>query len=515
MNRFLNICLLLLMGSYATSGQTEGFSYQGIMRDGANPANANYDFEFRLFTAEVGGSHVITQRQTVAVVNGLFTAKLDLGVAFTGPDRWLEIGVKPAGSGTYQTLSPRRQVLSAPYAIRSFVAATAETAANATQLGGIASGGFIQNTTTQQPLASFNISGSGVVAGGFTAGGIATPSISLGGTMVVHSAGNIQITTGPRTGIFREESVKFQDVGQTNVSTGVTTEATNQLINIGANSGREGTFNSGVDGFWLRLDSRPAFAGVHIFKKANGSGTESELLTITPSGDLGIGTNAPESKLHVSGANEILSTGAGAGIKFRDRASASSNDDWNWYSTGNIARFWRAGVGDLIAVTPSGNVGIGNPNPNDRLNVNGNVSLLLSTGGSTNVCQTSATFRLATCSSSIRYKRDIDPFTPGLDLIRRLRPVAFNWIESGMRDMGLVAEDVAKLEPLLVTRNEKGEVEGVKYDRVGVVLINVVKQQQAEIDQLRQKVTKQEDRLDSLIKVLCSMNANAAVCPKE
>ena len=47
-----------------------------------------------------------------------------------------------------------------------------------------------------------------------------------------------------------------------------------------------------------------------------------------------------------------------------------------------------------------------------------------------------------------------------------------------MLDMGLVAEEVNAVEPLLTTTNTSGAVEGVKYDRVGVVLINAVKEQQ-------------------------------------
>jgi hypothetical protein len=43
---------------------------------------------------------------------------------------------------------------------------------------------------------------------------------------------------------------------------------------------------------------------------------------------------------------------------------------------------------------------------------------------------------------------------------------------------------VATIEPLLVTRNEQGQVEGVKYDHLNVVLINAIKEQQARIERL-------------------------------
>jgi hypothetical protein len=85
------------------------------------------------------------------------------------------------------------------------------------------------------------------------------------------------------------------------------------------------------------------------------------------------------------------------------------------------------------------------------------------------------------CVSSRRYKTNIARFGFGLDLVRRLRPITFDWKEGGKHDLGLIAEDVAAIEPLLVTYDSKGQVQGVKYDRVGVLLVNAVQEQQAQI----------------------------------
>ncbi|MEK6303501.1 MAG: tail fiber domain-containing protein [Acidobacteriota bacterium] len=112
--------------------------------------------------------------------------------------------------------------------------------------------------------------------------------------------------------------------------------------------------------------------------------------------------------------------------------------------------------------------------------------------GSLSVCRTVVN-ELANCSSSLRYKTNIAPFNSGLSLVNRLRPITFDWKTGGMHDLGLGAEDVAAIEPLLVTYNKDGQVEGVKYDRIGVVLLNAVREQQAQIislqtqlDELRQ-----------------------------
>ena len=200
-----------------------------------------------------------------------------------------------------------------------------------------------------------------------------------------------------------------------------------------------------------------------------------------------------EQKFHVVG-NEILSTGASAGFKFRDRGSATSAGDWVWYSAGNVARFWRAGVGDLLTVTTSGAVTIG-----------GVVTLnSVGSAGGLQLCRNLFN-QISQCSSSLRYKSNVAALDSGLELINRLHPVTFDWKQNGERDLGLVAEDVAKVEPLLVTHNDKGEIEGVKYDRIGVVLLNAVKEQQ-------QIIERQQQQIEALMKLICASRRKAEAC---
>ena len=148
--------IVFIAGLVHAQSPTE-FTYQGKLIN-TGTSTTNYDFEFRLYdgTPTLLGT---LQRPNVPVSNGVFVVKLDFGNQFTGAPRYLEISVRNAGSGSFTTLSPRQQITSAPYNIRSL------SAANADQLGGIGAGGFIQNTTSQQP-ANFNISGNGIIAVG-------------------------------------------------------------------------------------------------------------------------------------------------------------------------------------------------------------------------------------------------------------------------------------------------------------------------------------------------------------
>jgi hypothetical protein len=123
--------------------------------------------------------------------------------------------------------------------------------------------------------------------------------------------------------------------------------------------------------------------------------------------------------------------------------------------------------------------------------------------------------QISTCSSSLRYKTNIAPFSSGLNLVSRLRPITFDWKEGGTKDLGLGAEDVAEVEPLLVTYNERGEVEGVKYDRVAVVLLNAVKEQQVQIQTQQKLIRQQQSTIDGLKKIVCPQNLNAEICQEE
>jgi len=76
-----------------------------------------------------------------------------------------------------------------------------------------------------------------------------------------------------------------------------------------------------------------------------------------------------------------------------------------------------------------------------------------------------------------------------------------------MRDLGLGAEDVEKVEPLLVTYNEKGQVEGVKYDRVAVVLLNAVNEQQAQIEKQQTENESLKDQIEAQKKQLATLQA--------
>src|ERR1017187_8897795 len=124
----LFILLALLVGVNQTAAQdSTAFTYQGQLQDGGTNANGIYTMIFKLYDSSSGGNQIssaVTTSPTLA--NGLFTVNLDFGAnAFIGYARWLDITI--TNGGMTQTLSPRVQVLPAPYA--QFAAAAGKISA--------------------------------------------------------------------------------------------------------------------------------------------------------------------------------------------------------------------------------------------------------------------------------------------------------------------------------------------------------------------------------------------------
>ena len=92
----------------------------------------------------------------------------------------------------------------------------------------------------------------------------------------------------------------------------------------------------------------------------------------------------------------------------------------------------------------------------------------------------------------------------------------------GAYDIGLAAEDVAKAAPFFAFRNKEGVVEGVRYERLNMVLINAVKEQQAQIEDQSSKIEDQSSKIkaqqkqiDALTRLVCASNKGADICKEQ
>src|SRR6266542_5628279 len=152
-------------------------------------------------------------------------------------------------------------------------------------------------------------------------------------------------------------------------------------------------------------------------------------------------------------------------------------------------------IGAGAFVSTSNTIALGRAGGSDTVVVPGKLEVdTLGLAGSTNLCLNGSN-RIAPCSSSLRYKPRIQPFLGGLNIINRLRPISFTWRDGGMRDVGLGAEEVERVEPLLTFRNKEGEIEGVKYNQLSAVLVNAIKEQQQQIRELQSQISSLRNQL--------------------
>ena len=536
----LSILVVALWYNVLTvAAQTTAFSYQGQLNDGGSPANGSYDIQFKLFDSLTAGAQVgsTVSVTNVAVSSGIFTVTLDFGAsAFPGANRWLEISVRLAGAGTYTTLTPRQALTSTPYALKSLSTTTADGLSAAcvgcvssTQIGA-GSGNYIQNTTTQQVGSNFNISGNGLIGGNVgigptppatrldAAGTIRstaqTVPTSGAGLEVIFSDHNGYLTSYDRTGgRYRPLNLNGSTLSLNTISGGEV-----QIPEVGMQIGVSAT---ATDNFYFGsnvINGR----GLRLFNGNSGFGTH--LLTVLPNGNVGIGINAPQQVLHVNGNSEILSTGSGAGFKFRNRASASPTDDWTWYSAGSSARLNYAGT-DMLKIgkqTPFGGVGPGfvvigegvgydsemGAAPTYKLIVEGSAEVYqnLNIGG----CIEIGPFVIAgICSSDLRLKRQVTPFPNLLDKVTRLQPVHFYWRAeeypnrhfSNEQSFGLIAQEVEEVLPELVTKDEEG-YRAVNYSKLPLMMLQAIKEMKAEQDLLKQQNAALQTRLATLEQML-------------
>jgi hypothetical protein len=97
-------------------------------------------------------------------------------------------------------------------------------------------------------------------------------------------------------------------------------------------------------------------------------------------------------------------------------------------------------------------------------------------------------------SSSIRFKENIKPLEPALGKVEQLNPVTYNKIGVAEEEIGLIAEEVAELFPEVVTYNEAGQPQGIQYQRLSVILLKAVQEQNAVIAALTERVNKLENK---------------------
>jgi hypothetical protein len=110
--------------------------------------------------------------------------------------------------------------------------------------------------------------------------------------------------------------------------------------------------------------------------------------------------------------------------------------------------------------------------------------------------------QLGTTSSSRRFKKEIKPMDQTSEAVLSLKPVTFHYKSdaTGTAQFGLIAEEVAKVNPDLVVRDADGSIYTVRYDAVNAMLLNEFLKAHRKVEEQERKIQEQESTITQLKK---------------
>lgn len=120
--------------------------------------------------------------------------------------------------------------------------------------------------------------------------------------------------------------------------------------------------------------------------------------------------------------------------------------------------------------------------------------------------------QLGVLASSERYKTAIESLGSDTDKLMELRPVSFHLKTDpkGAVQYGLIAEEVDKVYPELVIRDDSGKIQGVRYEELAPMLLNEVKKQQQTIAAQTAHAAAQDREIEYLKKMVLETQAGLA-----
>lgn len=376
-------------------------------------------------------------------------------------------------------------------------------------IGGIPSGGYKLQVTNGSVYVGVNSDATnGLVESNgplFVRTNAAEPIIfgtGSGGTerLRITSAGNVGIgTSSPSYQLNTSKAGGVGDAGQlvrfTNTSTG---------NSLGPFHLTLGTAN------YFALNPGMVLASTNSLGFAVGDGSDlagQRKMTITSTGDVGIGTSSPAFKLHINGASSQFAcisttdTTSTTGILFGDSASNTvgrveyvhSSDLMQFYTAGTVKSVIDAS-GNLLMSTASAYFQLKSASTlfNISAQAGGNDFLRITANGTQRYqfnnlgAAYNSTGTWGTISD-VRLKENIVDATPKLDAINQLRVVNFNLKdEPEVKQIGFIAQEIEQVFPSLVENGEEdgkgGYYKAVKTTVLIPMLVKAIQELKAEFD---------------------------------
>ena len=290
---------------------------------------------------------------------------------------------------------------------------------------------------------------------------------AVGAGTLLFNVGNQTEFSGVENTAVGAAALLFNTTGSDNTATGM-----GALLN-----NTEGNNNTATGQFALssnttgNLNTANGLAALHSNTTGNGNtaeGGDALVLNTTGGANTAIGTGALSSNT-TGNSNIALGSAAGHALTTGNHNIVIGNADAEAGESNTVR------IGNSISQTRvfiSGIRGVATGN-NDAVNV------VIDSDG-----------QLGTVSSSRRYKREIKAMEEASEAILALKPVKFHYKNdhTNRPEFGLIAEDVAEVNPDLVVRDGNGEIYTVRYDAVNAMLLNEFLKEHREVQELKKQV---------------------------
>ena len=334
-------------------------------------------------------------------------------------------------------------------------------------------GGYPNFTTAEGDKALFNLTtGTANTASGW----YALFANSIGSFNTGIGAGTLALNTADGNTAVGAAALLLNTTGTFNTAVGLTALLNNTMGPANTAVGGDALLNNTVG------NSNTAIGAAALLSNTMGSentGVGSNALFSNTTGgvNIAVGLDALMSNttgtvntavgggaLANSGGNRNTAVGAGAGLNL-------TNGDSNVYIGSDMS-----GVATESAHTYVRNI--------NTTSVSG--------GGTDTVTVDLTTGLLGHLSSSRRYKQDIQPMDNASETVYRLKPVSYRYKKEIDRTespaFGLIAEDVAAVNPALVAKDGKGEPESIHYEMVNAMLLNEFLKEHQKVEKLETTV---------------------------
>ena len=251
----------------------------------------------------------------------------------------------------------------------------------------------------------------------------------------------------------------------------------------------------------------------------DGANSPTEKMRIQANGNVGIGTTAPDTILHLKDSGDTVltleggATDANCRVQFHNSAGAFRG--FLSYDTDDNNLQFNVNDGERMRINDAGLVCIGDTT--ERSGDQDTIKALQVTGGEAVMgiknesvtdpshrgmivftindnsaqgritCNNSAT--LFTSLSDYRLKEVLEPLPNGLDRLNQLNPVKFKWKKQGYNAEGFLAHEVAEIYPEAVSGEKDGkDMQSMDYGRITPLLVKAIQEQQTIIEDLKTRI---------------------------